>query len=383
MKFTELPLKGSLLKALQQMKFTELTPIQEKTFPHILAGKDLLATAETGSGKTSACAIPLLQKINPRSFDIQVLVMVPTRELALQYLQEISDLGRYMNISPFAVYGGVDVKMQKIKLQNQVHILIATPGRLIDLMYSGLVSLDKVRTVVLDEADEMLNQGFLEDIDFVFSCLVQEHQKLLFSATMPSEIKRIVNTLMKDPIKIELNQTQKAPQSLTHQFKESSYSTRLKILMNLLMQKASKQAIIFCNSRVSAEKLIEQIRHKLPSVEMIHGGLNQSQRNSIMSKFRSRKIRFLIATDLAGRGLDFKHVTHIVNYDFPRDPVTYTHRTGRAGRMGRVGTALTLVSKKDMPLAKKLITRNNLENSVWIRNQVPRKKNNRSAATAR
>jgi ATP-dependent RNA helicase DeaD len=365
MKFTELTLEKGILDALAAMGYTELTPIQEITLPHILAGRDLVATAETGSGKTSACGIPLVQRIDPQLKKIQALILVPTRELALQYVDEIGRIARFVNVVPFAVYGGFDMGVQRAKLQDLVHVLVATPGRLIDLLYGGWLSLSDVQTFVLDEADEMLKEGFLEDIDFIFSCLIHEHQTLLFSATMPPEIRRLAATYLRDPVHIQLNELQVAPQSLRHSFQRVQAGGRLEALQDLLAAGSLKQAIVFCNSRLSAEKLHGQLRDRVPGVEMIHGGMEQERRSSIIRRLRSRQIRVLIATDLAGRGLDFTHVSHVINYDFPRTPITYTHRTGRTGRMGREGTAITLVTPRELGAVRRLIGANRLE-PIWV-----------------
>jgi len=366
MKFSELDIQAPILKALDAMGYEELTPIQELTFPHILAGKDLLATAETGSGKTSACGIPLVQRIDPTLKAIQALILVPTRELALQYTEEIGRIAHYLNVAPFAVYGGFDMDVQKAKLQDVVHILVATPGRLIDFLYSGKISLSEVQTFVLDEADEMLKEGFLEDIEFVFSCLIHDHQTLLFSATMPSDINRLADKYLNDPIRVRLNREQVSPQSLVHQFEFVSQEARLSNLQNKMKGDAIKQAIIFCNSRANAERLYGKLRDKYQRVEMVHGGMEQQKRSSVIRRLRDLRVRFMIATDLAGRGLDFTHVSHVINYDFPRSPVTYTHRTGRAGRMGREGTAVTLVTNRDLGSVKRLISANNLSSPQWI-----------------
>lgn len=365
MKFTDLTLKPEILKAVHKMGYEELTPIQEKTFPHILADRDIIATAETGSGKTSACGIPLVQQINPNTTSIQALILVPTRELALQYVDEINKIGRYIKVVPFAIYGGFDAEIQKAKLRDLVHILIATPGRLIDLIYSGNVSLNDVRTFVLDEADEMLNQGFLEDIDFIFSCMVQKHVTLLFSATMPPEIKKLTKTYLNDPVTIQLNVENIAPQSLEHKFTVIHFGNRRKFLEKILREEHVDQAIIFCNSRRNAEHLYHKLKETISGVELIHGGFEQEKRTSIIRKFRSGKIRYMVATDLAGRGLDFRHVSHVLNYDFPPDTVTYTHRTGRTGRMGRTGTALTFVTNRDIKFMPRLLGRNKIT-PVWL-----------------
>jgi ATP-dependent RNA helicase DeaD len=369
MKFTELTLEKGILDALEAMGYSELTPIQEMTLPHILAGRDLVATAETGSGKTSACGIPLVQRIDPQLKKIQALILVPTRELALQYVDEVGRIASFVKVVPFAVYGGFDMGVQRAKLQDLVHVLVATPGRLIDLLYGGWLSLSDVQTFVLDEADEMLKEGFLEDIDFVFSCLIHEHQTLLFAATMPPEIRRLATTYLRDPVHIQLNELQVAPQSLSHSFQQVAANGRLEALQTLLEPSRGlgnlKQVIVFCNSRLSAEKLHGQLRDRVPGVEMIHGGMEQERRTSIIRRLRARQIRVLIATDLAGRGLDFSHVSHVINYDFPRTPVTYTHRTGRTGRMGREGTAITLVTPREVSAVRRLVGANRIE-PTWL-----------------
>jgi len=360
MKFTDLPLKPKILTALQRMGYEELTSIQEKTFPHILAGRDLIATAETGSGKTSACGVPLIQLTDQRTTTIQVLIVVPTRELALQYVNEINRIGQDIKVIPFAIVGGFDADIQRAKLRDLVHILIATPGRLIDLLYSGDLSLSQVKTVVLDEADEMFKQGFLEDIDFIFSCLVQKHQTLLFSATMPPEVIKLTEKYLKDPVMVELNKEDISPQALEHRFQLVSQARKLETLLTTLKDKTVNQAIIFCNSKRNVDRLFEKIRDAVPAIELIHGGLEQEKRTSIIRRFRSSQTRFIIATDLAGRGLDFQNVSHVLNYDLPRDHVTYTHRTGRTGRMGKSGIALTFVSGRDLYKAQDLIIRNRI-----------------------
>jgi ATP-dependent RNA helicase DeaD len=365
MKFSELDLKPQLFQALKKMNYIELTPIQEQTFPHILEGRDLLATAETGSGKTSACSIPLVQNIDAAKTEIQALILVPTRELALQYVEEIDRIVGTLDVKPFAIYGGFSMDIQRAKLRDNVHILVATPGRLIDMIYSGYITLSSVSTLVLDEADEMLKLGFLDDINFIFSCLIHKHQTLLFSATMPDAVKKLTKTYLHEPVVIELNVNQIAPQSLEHHFTQVKHSARLDFLMDYIQREKINQAIVFCNSRHSGQKLFSQLKGKVKSLEIIHGGLEQSKRTSIIRRFRRHGIDIMVATDLAGRGLDFVKVSHIINYDFPQNPETYTHRTGRAARMGRSGTALTLVSSHDLRSLKRLFRTNHIE-PLWL-----------------
>ena len=330
MKFSDLNLNPLILQALNNMSYIDTTPIQAQTLPHILEGKDLLATAETGSGKTGACGVPLVQRIDTARNEIQALILVPTRELSLQYVEEIGSIAQFMDVHPFAIYGGFDMDIQKAKLQSSVHILVATPGRLIDLIYQGRISLSSVATLVLDEADEMLKLGFLEDINFVISCLIHEHQTLLFSATMPPEVKHLAETYLKEPVIIELNLDQRAPQSLEHQFVMVRPANKVQFLLDYFKQQQLRQAIVFCNSRINADKLFTQLRGKVPSLEIIHGGLEQPKRTSIIRRFRKLGIVVMVATDLAGRGLDFLQVSHIINYNFPQNNEIYTHRTGRA-----------------------------------------------------
>jgi ATP-dependent RNA helicase DeaD len=365
MLFSELNLKPGILKALDKMEYKEPTPIQEKTFEAILSSRDLLARAETGSGKTGACAIPLVQMIDPSIKVIQGLILVPTRELALQYVEEINHIARYAEVIPFAIFGGVSMEVQKAKLRDGIHVLVATPGRLIDFLYhSTSIDLSQVRTLVLDEADEMLKMGFLEDVDFILSCLIHHHQTLLFAATLPDEINRLTSTYLKDPVRVELNKKQISPQSLAHHFRFVGWRNRLEALTEYLKTERVSQAIIFCNSRNHGQKLLRNLQGKFHSLEYIHGGLEQSKRTSIFDRFRRHEIDLMVATDVAGRGLDFSHVSHVINYDYPADHETYTHRTGRTGRMGRPGTAMTFVTNKELGSLKALLENNRI-NPIW------------------
>jgi ATP-dependent RNA helicase DeaD len=361
MKFTELELEGEILRALKEIGYEDMTPIQELTMPHIMAGRDLLGLAETGSGKTGACAVPLIQRIDANTNAIQALILVPTRELALQYVMEIDSIATHTKVVPFAVFGGFDMGIQRAKLRHGVHILVATPGRLIDFLWNtDLVDLTKVLTVVLDEADEMLKMGFVEDIDFIMSCLIHEHETLLFSATMPTTIDRLAATYLNDPVRVELNKDQRAPQSLIHSFEHVGRG-RFESLLEYLNSEEIVQAIVFCNSRDNGTDLMNSLKKKFTSVEYIHGGLDQDRRISIFNRFRSKKIKFMVATDVAGRGLDFSHVSHVINYDFPPSSEIYTHRTGRTGRMGREGTAMTFVANRNLDDLKSMLKANRID----------------------
>ncbi|MBN1764459.1 MAG: DEAD/DEAH box helicase [Sedimentisphaerales bacterium] len=364
MKFSELNLKPEILSGLEKMGFVELTEVQEQTFLHIMAGKDIVARAETGSGKTSACSVPMVQAIDLSVNAVQGLILVPTRELALQYVQEIAEIARQTEVVPFAVYGGLPTQIQKCKMEHGVHILVATPGRLIDLLYNTPLSLAEVRTFVLDEADEMLNMGFINDVEFVFSCLIHKHQTLLFSATMPAAIKRLAHKYLRDPVTIELNTEQVSPQSLQHCFIQVNAGSHFDALLDYLKNEEPAQTIIFCNSRNNVNRLYEKLSSKMKSVDFIHGGLEQPRRTSLFNRFRSNNIKIIIATNIASRGLDFSHVSHVINYDFPQSCEAYTHRTGRTARMGRKGIAMTFYTRANLRVLKEVIRINHIE-PVW------------------
>jgi len=363
MRFDELGLSPELLKAVAGMGFTELTPIQEQTYTLIREGRDLVALAETGSGKTSACGIPLAGMVDPQLKGIQALILVPTRELALQYVDELDLIGKHTSIAPFAIYGGFPMDIQKAKLAQGVHILVATPGRLIDHLYNSTLTLEQVKTVVLDEADEMLKMGFIEDVKFILSCIMNEHQTLLFSATMAEDVEELANSLLKEPVRIELNREDVSPQSITHRFRFVSENNRLQTLKHYFEKEKPAQAIIFCNSKRNGALLYRKLKGELGSLEYIHGGLDQNTRTSIFNRFKQGRIKVMIATDVAGRGLDFSQVSHIFNYDFPGTSENYVHRTGRTGRMGRQGVAISLITGRDLFAVKRLFKEKGIQAS--------------------
>ena len=364
MKFDELGLSPEVMKAVTGMGYTDLTPIQEQTYGLIREGRDLMAMAETGSGKTSACGIPISDMVDPKIPGIQALILVPTRELALQYVDELDVIGKHTGIAHFAIYGGFPMDIQKAKLEHGVHILVATPGRLIDHLYNSTLTLEKVRILVLDEADEMLKMGFVEDVNFILSCIMNEYQTLLFSATMPPEVEELANTYLKNPVRIELNLEDVSPQSITHRFRFLSEKNRIQTLKQYFIEEKPAAAIIFCNSRRNGELLFRKLKGSVEDLEYIHGGLDQSKRTSIFNRFKQGKIKVMIATDVAGRGLDFSRVTHIFNYDFPGASENYVHRTGRTGRMGREGVAISLVTGRDLFSVKRLFKEKGIQ-YVW------------------
>ena len=365
MRFDELGLDHKMMRALKKMGFVDLTPIQEATYDLLQKGRDLCGLAETGSGKTAACAIPLVQKIDLSIKAIQGLVLVPTRELALQYVEEIQQVAQFMDVKPFAVYGGFSKEIQRAKLKHGVDILVATPGRLIDLIYDGEINLSNVRCAILDEADELLKVGFLDDIAFIFSCMVHEHQTVMFSATMADDIKKLAHDCLREPEHITLIQERAAPVSLAHYFMLVNQNNQYEEFVKYIKQENITQMLIFCNARHKVDKLFKTMRKDINSVEFIHAGLSQDKRTSLFRQLRSKKIKFLIATDVAGRGLDFSKISHVVNWEMPWDGEQYTHRTGRAGRMNRKGKAVTFVTRRDLKSLDSLLKDKKIT-PVWI-----------------
>lgn len=354
--FENYELNPDILDALRELSYEKPTPVQEKAIPHVLENKDLIALAETGSGKTAACAIPVCNKVDESRRQIQALIVVPTRELALQYATETQKIGRFKKVKAFAMFGGEDMDMQRAKLKGGVQVLIATPGRLIDFIYQRAIDLSHVETLVLDEADQMLGMGFYEDLEFIINCLIHDHQTLLFSATMPKQIKAIAQNHMKKPLELNLIGDKPTPKNLKHELLFCpNPGNRREDLVTLLKKVEANQCIIFANSRREVESLTKALKSKLSTVDFLHGGLDQSVRTIITTKFQRGKIKYLVATDIAARGLDFSNVTHVINFNFPFDIETYMHRSGRTGRSGREGTCVTLMTKRDMSRLKELI----------------------------
>lgn len=353
--FRDFNLDETILRSLETMEYKTPSAIQQQAIPPILEGLDLIALAQTGSGKTAACAIPLCQNVRLAEPRIQMLVVVPTRELALQYAVETQKIGALKKVKVFAIYGGESADIQQSKLRHGVHILIATPGRLIDFIYSRSIDLSGVQTLVLDEADEMLSMGFYDDIAFIMNCIVHPHQTLLFSATMPKGIQELARTHMRTPKELLLQSVTSSPSSIIHRFVYTPTHHKEERLIALLKElKPTGQSILFCRSRIQCEKVCRTLQRVMPGVDLLHAGLTQDVRTIITNKFRSGKLKFLVATDVASRGLDFAGVTHVWIYEVSEDPDLYIHRSGRTGRYEKEGMVISFVSPSHVALLSRV-----------------------------
>ena len=339
-------LSNGTMKALEEMRLDEAFPIQELTIKPIMEGKDLMGKAESGSGKTLAFAIPIVEKIKyPKN--IQALVLTPTRELAEQVCREFEKLGKYMMTRCVAVYGGKSMEMQT-RAFSQVNVVVATPGRLMDHMRRNNIDLRHVHTLVLDEADRMLDMGFIDDIKFILRYVPRERQTLLFSATFSDEIKRIVNNFMIDPVFIELNKEKPAVKTINQAAYIVKENEKQHCLEYVLKNEKPSLTLIFCSTKIKSNRLHRDLS-RFYNIGLIHGDLSQRQREMVLSDFKKKRIPYLIATDVAARGIDVKDISHVINYDIPNDIETYIHRVGRTGRAGASGDSITFVTPEEIP----------------------------------
>jgi len=352
MKFTELGLTDVLLEALDCMGFEKATPIQEEAIPKILDGKDVLAFAQTGTGKTAAFILPILNILSQQeNTNTSTLVIVPTRELALQVEQQIQGFAYFAGISSIAVYGGgsgMDWEVQKKALTEGADIIVATPGKLISFLNGGHVAADKIKYLILDEADRMLDIGFKEDILNVIKKLTNLKQRLLFSATMAPKIKSFASSIMNDPYKITLGISKPAAGVLQAAY--LVYESQKNALINKLIadKPAYKSIIIFSSTKKKVSDIVRALRRKNPNVEGISSDLDQQQREQVLRNFRAKNLRILVGTDVISRGIDIKDINLVINYDVPNDPEDYVHRVGRTARADTTGVAITLIHEEDM-----------------------------------
>ena len=343
--FQELGLSAEIIRALKENGFEEPFPIQEAAIPLVLKGVDVIGQAHTGTGKTAAFALPILNKIKiRRNGPIQALILVPTRELALQVTNEINKFAKYTGIRTAAIYGGQSIGLQYNQLRRGIQIVVATPGRLIDHVKQDSIRLDNVKYVVLDEADRMLDMGFIDDIKFILFYVNEDRQTCLFSATMPPEIMRLAQEYMHDPKEVMLNQEELSLDTIEQSYIVIPEREKFKHLCNFIKKRDKKQTIVFAATRQRARRLIDELKQEGFKAIAIHGDLSQRERDNAMYRFKRGTDDILVATDIAARGIDVPAVGHVINYDIPAEPLMYFHRIGRTARAGATGKAISLVS---------------------------------------
>ena len=351
--FAELGLRDEIVRALTDLGYEEPTPIQREAIPHLLAGHDVLGQAATGTGKTAAFALPLLHGLDGTRGGPVALVLVPTRELAMQVSEAVYKYGHQLGATCVPVYGGQPIGRQIEALKRGAHVVVATPGRALDHLRKGTLKLDEIRTVVLDEADEMLDMGFAEDLEAILESTPSGRQTVLFSATMPPKIDRIARKHLTDPVRVTIEKSTTAA-GTTPKVKQTVYVVnrfhKAAALGRILDIAAPEAAIVFCRTRGEVDQLTETLNGRGYRAEALHGGMDQETRDRVMARVRARTAELLIATDVAARGLDIEHLTHVVNYDVPSAPESYVHRIGRVGRAGREGTAITLAEPREQRL---------------------------------
>lgn len=346
--FYELGISGPIQKAITDMGFEEASPIQEKAIPIALTGKDIIGQAQTGTGKTAAFGIPILERVDTSKPYVQAIVIAPTRELAIQVSEEINRLAKYMGVRSLPIYGGQSIDRQINALKKKPHIITGTPGRLIDHIQRKTLRLDRVSLVVLDEADEMLDMGFLEDIERIMKETPNDKQTLLFSATMPRPIQNLAEKFMKSPELIKIKAKEVTSPSVEQIYYEVNEREKFDVLSRLLDVENPELTVIFGRTKRRVDELSDALNKRGYNADGLHGDLNQRQRDVVMNKFREGNIDILVATDVAARGIDVSGVTHVYNFDIPQDPESYVHRIGRTGRAGKTGVATTFVTPREM-----------------------------------
>lgn len=350
MSFEALGIEASLLSGIQSLGFVNPTPIQEKAIPILLSGtKDFVGLASTGTGKTAAFGLPLLQLVDENVRSPQALVVCPTRELCVQITKDISNFSlNKKSIRSVAVYGGASIGQQIRELKQGVQIVVATPGRLIDLIERNAIQLQNISYIVLDEADEMLNMGFREDIEFILGNTPNRNSIWLFSATMPNEVRQVSKRFMQQPAEITIGKVNAANVNIDHQFYVTSGVNRYHTLKRIIDFNPGMYGIVFTRTKADAQHITESLIREGYDIEALHGDLTQQQRDKVMARFREKSLQLLIATDVAARGIDVQGISHVINYELPDDPEVYTHRSGRTGRAGNSGVCISLVTQREV-----------------------------------
>jgi ATP-dependent RNA helicase DeaD len=342
--FLDLGISQERVQQLEQLGFTAPTNIQSQAIPHLLNGRDVVGQSQTGTGKTAAFSLPILERLDITQRAVQALILTPTRELAIQVHDAVNEFVGSQGLRVLAIYGGQSIDRQIMQLKRGVHIVVGTPGRVIDLLDRGSLKLDRVKWMVLDEADEMLSMGFIDDVEKILSQAPEERQTALFSATMPPSIRLLVNRFLNSPVTITVEQPKAAPNKINQvAYVVPRHWSKARALQPILEMEDPETALIFVRTRRTAAELTNQLQSAGHSVDEYHGDLSQQARERLLSRFRNRQVRWVVATDIAARGLDVDQLSHVINFDLPDSVETYVHRIGRTGRAGKEGTAISLV----------------------------------------
>jgi len=372
MHFSDLALSPNILKAIDAKRYSSPSPIQAEAIPAVLEGKDVMAAAQTGTGKTAGFTLPILEKLSQgeptKSNQVRALILTPTRELAAQVGQSVIDYGQHLNLRSAVVFGGVKINPQMMKLRRGVDILVATPGRLLDLHQQNAIRFNQLEILVLDEADRMLDMGFINDIKRILSLLPRRRQNLLFSATFSQEIRKLAKGLVRDPVEISVTPPNSTVDTISHSLIPVDKRRKAELLIHLLHENHWEQVLVFTRTKHGANKLSKQLdKEKLPSAA-IHGNKSQGARTKALAQFKANKIQILVATDIAARGIDISQLPYVINFDLPNVPEDYVHRIGRTGRAGAKGKAISLVSADEFKqlndierVIKQLISRKSID----------------------
>ncbi|MFF2092292.1 DEAD/DEAH box helicase [Paenibacillus sp. NPDC058174] len=346
-KFTDYALSEEILRALSSLGYETPTEVQTEVIPVALAKKDLVVKSQTGSGKTAAYGIPLCELVDWNENKPQALILTPTRELALQVNEDLMNIGRFKRIKSTPLFGKHPFHIQRAELKQRTHMVAGTPGRVLDHIERGTLPLDRISYLVIDEADEMLNMGFIEQVQAIIQALPQERVTMLFSATFPEDVARLSRKYLDHPAEIEIKASGLTTATIEHSLIQVMEADKLELLQSLLIVENPDSLIVFCRTQEHVDKLFREMADLDYSCDRIHGGMEQEERFEVMNAFRRGQFRYLIATDVAARGIDITNITHVINYDIPLDKESYVHRTGRTGRAGKTGKAITFVTPKD------------------------------------
>jgi len=347
MRFEELPISPEVKRGIAELGFTEMFPIQERAIPPMLKGQNVIGQAKTGTGKTAAFGVPMVERLDWGAKGVQALVLAPTRELALQAADDINSFAKYTPLRATAIYGGVSIERQINELRRGVQIVVGTPGRLIDHLDRGTLTLDGVKVVVLDEADRMLDMGFIDDIEYILRRTPKEKQFSLWSATIDERTRRLSRRYMSEAEMILVSRDEIAVETIDQRYIRVAPYEKFEILQKIIDHMHIDRALIFCRRRRTVDRLTDDLRRAGYDAEAIHGQLSQARREHVLRSFRERRLSLMVATEVAARGLDIEDVPYIVNFDIPRDPLMYFHRIGRTARAGKSGTAVTLVTYEE------------------------------------